>query len=55
MLLIAAIAIVTHRLNAKPQCNHNWVEHDKSAKCTKCGKKIPGYPTANNESFSDAA
>jgi len=54
-LLVAAIAVVTHKLNAKAKCDHNWVEHDHSAKCSKCGKKIPGYTTANNESFSDAA
>jgi len=54
-LLVAAIAVVTHKLNAKTPCDHNWVDNDHSAKCTKCGKKIPGYLTANNESLSDAA
>jgi len=55
ILLIAAIAVVTHKLNAKTKCDHNWVEHDHSVKCTKCGKKIPGYAQANDDSFIEAA
>src|SRR4030088_2143594 len=59
ILLIAVIAVVTNQLNAKTPCDHNWEEHDNSFKCCKCGKKIPNYIAAYNdtyrESFSEAA
>ncbi len=59
ILLIAVIAIVTNQLNAKPTCSHDWVDHQNSFKCCKCGKKIPDYTPANNEAYrhaySDAA
>ena len=58
-LLIAAIAVVTHKLNMKTPCEHSWEDHDNSFKCCKCGKKIPDYTTAYNdtyrESFNEAA
>ncbi|MFB9843078.1 hypothetical protein [Mucilaginibacter ginsenosidivorans] len=51
VLLVAAIAVVTHKLNAKPQCDHNWEEKHNSFKCSKCGKKIPDYTVENNDAY----
>ncbi|HVV56223.1 MAG TPA: hypothetical protein VHC47_12895 [Mucilaginibacter sp.] len=59
ILLVAVIALVTNRLNAKTPCEHDWQEHDHSFKCCKCGKKIPDYTAVyadqHNSSFSEAA
>jgi len=52
-LLVAAIALVTNKLNAKTHCSHDWHEHDNSFKCCKCGKKIPDYIAAYNNTFSE--
>ncbi|MDB5022585.1 MAG: hypothetical protein JWP78_340 [Mucilaginibacter sp.] len=41
MLLVVVIGIVTHKLNAKPLCDHDWHEHDHVVKCSKCNKCIP--------------
>jgi hypothetical protein len=54
-LLVAAIAVVTHKLNTKTPCDHKWENHDHTVKCSKCGKKIPGYKTASDDSFIEAA
>jgi hypothetical protein len=54
MLLVAAIAIVTNKLNTKTPCNHNWEAHDNSVKCCKCGKTIPDYITAYSQSYSES-
>ena len=53
VLLVAAIAIVTHKLNAVTPCQHNWEEHDHTVKCSKCGKKIPDYITATNQQYAE--
>jgi len=55
ILLVAAIAIVTHKLNAKPLCEHDWQEHSEKVKCSKCSKCIPNYSTASAPSYSEAA
>jgi hypothetical protein len=55
LLLVAAIAVITHRLNAKTPCDHSWEKHDHDIKCYKCGKKIPDYVTVNNDAVSEAA
>lgn len=56
IVLIALIAIITHRLNAKTPCDHSWEQHEHSVKCTKCGKKIPDYvAAAGNDPFTEAA
>jgi hypothetical protein len=51
ILVVVVIGIVTHKLNAKPLCNHDWHEHDQIVKCNKCNKCIPNR--ANR--FSKAA
>jgi hypothetical protein len=53
ILLVAAIAVVTHKLNAKTPCDHNWEERDQAVKCSKCGKKIPDYINAANNAFNE--
>ena len=55
ILLVAAIAIVTHKLNAKPLCDHDWHEHGEKVKCSKCSKTIPNYSTSSASSLSEAA
>ncbi len=55
VLLVAVIAVVTDRLNAKKPCDHIWEQHEHSVKCSKCGKKIPDYISANANSYSEAA
>jgi len=55
ILLVAVIAVVTDRLNAKTPCDHNWEQHENSVKCSKCNKKIPDYTTQNIDSYSEAA
>jgi len=54
-LLVAMIGIVTNRLNEKPRCDHQWEHDHNSFKCCKCGKKIPDYLKAQDESFIEAA
>jgi hypothetical protein len=53
ILLVAVIAIVTHKLNAKTPCDHQWEKHDGSVKCSKCGKKIPDYITATTNTYHE--
>lgn len=48
-LVVAAIALVTNKFNAKTPCSHEWEEHDNAFKCCKCNKKIPDYLTAYNK------
>lgn len=55
MLLVVVIAVVTHRLNAKTPCAHDWKENGQAFKCTKCGKKIPDYTPVNTDSLTEAA
>lgn len=54
ILLVAAIAIVTHKINAKPACEHDWHEQGEKVKCSKCNKCIPNYNTSA-ASYSEAA
>ena len=54
-LLVAMIGIITNRLNEKPRCDHQWEHDQNSFKCCKCGKKIPDYLQAQDESFIEAA
>jgi len=51
ILIVAVIAVVTHRLNAVAPCDHKWEAHDNSFKCCKCGKKIPDYTVENNDAY----
>lgn len=51
IFLVAAIAIVTHKINTKTPCNHNWEENGTTLKCSKCSKCIPNYV----QSYSEAA
>ncbi len=51
VLLVAVIGIVTHKLNMKAPCDHNWEEQDAVVKCTKCNKCIPKH----YGSYSEAA
>jgi hypothetical protein len=55
ILLVLAIAVVTHRLNAKTPCDHTWEKHDGGIKCCKCGRKIPEHVTVNEDAFTEAA
>jgi len=55
IVLVALIAIVTHRLNAKTPCDHTWEKHDHSVKCSKCGRNIPDYVSVSDDSFTEAA
>jgi hypothetical protein len=55
IILVAAIAVVTHKLNAKTYCEHNWQMHGTTEKCTKCSKHIPDYIAAYDDSYTEAA
>lgn len=55
LLLVAIIAIVTHRLNMKTPCDHTWEKHDHEIKCYKCGKTIPDHVALDNEQVIEAA
>ena len=54
-LIVAVIAVVTNKLNAKTPCNHNWEENDGTVQCCNCGKKIPGYVTARANAYNNEA
>ncbi len=54
ILLVAVIAIVTHKINTKVPCDHDWHEHDHTLKCSKCSKSIPNY-NPSTSSYSEAA
>jgi hypothetical protein len=53
MFVVVVIGIVTHKLNAKPLCDHDWHEMDHTVKCNKCNKCIPKH--ANSNTYSEAA
>ena len=46
---IAAIGLITKKINSKPYCNHDWVEDVQSFKCSKCNKVIPNYSRTLND------
>ncbi|MDB5141540.1 MAG: hypothetical protein JWQ66_253 [Mucilaginibacter sp.] len=52
---VAIIGIVTHKINTKPACEHDWHEHGDKVKCSKCNKSIPNYSTTSSSSYSEAA
>jgi hypothetical protein len=52
-LIVAIIALVTNKLNAKTPCDHEWVEQENSFKCCKCNKKIPDYLTAHDNTYNE--
>jgi hypothetical protein len=60
-LLVAAIALVTNKLNMKSHCTHNWEQQENSFKCCSCGKKIPDLTpayateTTYTETYREAA
>jgi len=55
ILLVLAIAIVTHRLNLKKPCEHNWKKAGNEIKCCNCGKRIPDHVTVEDEHVIEAA
>jgi len=55
ILLVFAIAVVTHRLNWKKPCNHNWKKDGHNIKCCNCGKKIPDHVALDDEHVVEAA
>jgi hypothetical protein len=55
VLLVTVIAIVTHKINTKVPCDHDWHEHDDKVKCSKCSKSIPNYNTSASNTYSKAA
>jgi hypothetical protein len=55
ILVVAIIGIVTHKINARPTCEHDWHEHGDKVKCSKCNKTIPNYSPSTSSSYSEAA
>jgi len=39
-VIVAAIGLVTYKLNEKAPCEHEWEESENSVKCTKCNRVI---------------
>jgi preprotein translocase subunit SecG len=48
-MMVIIFAIITHRLNNKAKCSHDWADEGEGVvKCSKCNKCISTHTYENN-------